>query len=317
MPKISVIIPIYNSEKVLKACLNSVIHQSFIDFEVLLINDGSIDDSGNICDDYAKRDNRIKVFHKENGGVSSARNIGIGNARGEWVTFIDSDDIVEEDFLKNFVITRYTEFSLQGMKTYGKNKAFNFKFVTSEIDIKQFFKTYTLHPFFSGPTSKLFKLDIINNLKFDESISFGEDSIFVLSYLKHIKNISLVDKQGYIYNNLENSLSNKKRSYIEMQNLYLTIRNEMEFFGEVDIPKHLRIITELYFVSIYSDNSLKRTEKLTLLKEIKYRDLFEIYKNLSGNSWIIKILIKLKLKYLINLILHANFNSQKDSLHLV
>lgn len=92
MPKISIIVPVYNTERYLSKCIDSILSQSFTDFELLLINDGSLDYSGAICDQYAANDSRVTVFHKENGGVSSARNLGLDNARGEWVTFVDSDD---------------------------------------------------------------------------------------------------------------------------------------------------------------------------------------------------------------------------------
>lgn len=91
-PKISVIVPIYNAEKYLHRCIDSILNQTFTDFEVLLINDGSTDSSGSICDEYAKKDSRVRVFHKENGGVSLARNIGIDKALGLWTLFVDSDD---------------------------------------------------------------------------------------------------------------------------------------------------------------------------------------------------------------------------------
>lgn len=89
---ISVIVPVYNTKQYLPRCIDSNLNQSFTDFEILLIDDGSTDESGRICDSYAVKDERILVFHKENGGVSSARNIGLKNAKGEWVCFLDSDD---------------------------------------------------------------------------------------------------------------------------------------------------------------------------------------------------------------------------------
>ena len=99
-PKISVIIPVYNAESTLRRCVDSVLAQTFTDFECLLINDGSKDKSGEICDEYARKDSRVRVFHKENGGVSSARNVGLDNARCEWITFVDSDDYFQQGFLE-------------------------------------------------------------------------------------------------------------------------------------------------------------------------------------------------------------------------
>ena len=88
---VSIIVPVYNTEKFLHRCIDSILAQTYTDFELLLIDDGSKDSSGTICDEYAAQDARVRVFHKENGGVSSARNLGLDNARGEWVTFVDSD----------------------------------------------------------------------------------------------------------------------------------------------------------------------------------------------------------------------------------
>lgn len=105
MPKISVIVPVYNVEKVICKCVDSVLSQTFEDFELLLIDDGSSDRSGAICDAYATQDNRIRVFHKKNGGVSSARNYGLSRGRGDYLVFLDSDDWIDKDFFAT--ISRY------------------------------------------------------------------------------------------------------------------------------------------------------------------------------------------------------------------
>ena len=100
---ISVIVPVYNAEKYLHRCINSILAQTFVDIELLLIDDGSTDSSSVICDKYAKKDQRVRVFHKENGGVSSARNLGLDNAQGEWIAFVDGDDWVKETYLSNLL----------------------------------------------------------------------------------------------------------------------------------------------------------------------------------------------------------------------
>ena len=101
---ISVIVPVYNTEKYLHRCVDSILAQTFTDFELLLIDDGSTDSSGAICDESAQKDSRVRVFHKENGGVSSARNLGLDKAKGKWVTFVDSDDWIKESFLNKLYI---------------------------------------------------------------------------------------------------------------------------------------------------------------------------------------------------------------------
>ena len=100
MSAISIIVPIYNIEKFLPCCIESVLAQTFTEWELILVDDGSKDSSGVICDEYAAQDARIRVFHKENGGVSSARNLGLDNVRGEWITFVDADDWIESDMLE-------------------------------------------------------------------------------------------------------------------------------------------------------------------------------------------------------------------------
>lgn len=100
VPKISVIVPVYNAEKYLHRCIDSILAQTFTDFELLLINDGSKDSSGDICDEYAVKDSRVRVFHKPNGGVSSARNLGLDNVNGEWISFVDADDWIEPQMLE-------------------------------------------------------------------------------------------------------------------------------------------------------------------------------------------------------------------------
>ena len=100
MPKISVIVPVYKAEKYIRRCVDSILAQTFTDFELLLVDDGSPDNSGAICDEYAARDSRVKVFHKENGGVSSARQMGLDNSLGEYVIHADPDDWVEPDMLQ-------------------------------------------------------------------------------------------------------------------------------------------------------------------------------------------------------------------------
>lgn len=101
-PKISVIVPVYNVEKYLRRCIDSILSQTFSDFELLLIDDGSKDKSGDICDEYAAKDARIRVFHKDNGGVSSARNLGLVKANGEFIFFVDSDDYLDNTHLENY-----------------------------------------------------------------------------------------------------------------------------------------------------------------------------------------------------------------------
>ena len=122
---VSIIVPVYNTEPFLSRCLDSILCQSFTDFELLLIDDGSTDGSGAICDDYAERDSRIRVFHKENGGVSSARNLGIDNSKGEWLYFADSDDELLPNGLQTLVncIDEDVDVVMGGYEKFNENGA--------------------------------------------------------------------------------------------------------------------------------------------------------------------------------------------------
>lgn len=112
-PKISVIVPVYNAEKWLRRCVDSILAQTYTDFELLLVDDGSTDGSGAICDEYATLDARIRPFHKPNGGVSSARNLGLDNARGEWICFVDSDNWMAKNSLESLLtVDSVAEFRL-------------------------------------------------------------------------------------------------------------------------------------------------------------------------------------------------------------
>lgn len=203
VPKISVIVPVYNSEKYIRRCVDSILTQSFSDFELLLIDDGSSDMSGRICDKYAETDSRIRVFHKQNGGVSSARNLGLTNAQGEWVTFVDSDDFVYDSYLDNYDVYNSYSFDLinQGLRI---DKDFNgcseFKF-SFDGDRDSWLNEATQNGTFGYCVIKLFKLDIIriNKIQFNTEIRFQEDELFVLSYLSVCNSVKSVSKVGYFY----------------------------------------------------------------------------------------------------------------------
>lgn len=206
---ISIIVPIYNVEKYLHQCLDSILAQRNTDFELLLIDDGSLDKSGQICEEYALEDSRIRVFHKDNGGVSSARNFGLENAKGEWVTFIDSDDWVDEDYLANFAMD--SDLCVQGF--FSGELKIGYENVVVKKHVGAF---YLKHSYVAGPYCKLFKMDIVRKyqLRFDDQLSYGEDILFLMEYAKYSRSMSVVKSVGYHYRKaVENSLSVRKRSY--------------------------------------------------------------------------------------------------------
>lgn len=217
---ITIIIPVYNVEDYISACIQSVISQSYHDFELIIVNDGSTDSSGEICNQFAEKDTRIKVFHKNNEGVSSARNLGLRKAHGEYITFIDSDDYIGPDYLSNLygsITFSDADIVIGGyVQVWGDyNEAFCFKDVTlPNFEFSQLFTLHNLHKRCS-PWGKLFKAKVIreNNLWFDERIHLGEDCIFVLTYLSYIKSATLISASEYYYLQREGSLTKKLNSF--------------------------------------------------------------------------------------------------------
>ena len=214
-PKISVIVPAYNVEQYLPRCIDSILAQTFTDFELLLIDDGSTDKSGDICDKYAKQDSRVKTFHKRNGGVSSARNIGLKQMHGEYVCFIDYDVFIEQEYLNiisnypnetNLIITGYKTFGAEErIKTYKKEKVS----LCNTPQQKVFNKEYTQIIFYC-PWGKFFRSQIIkeNRIFFDTGLILGEDTCFIMHYIQHISTIELDDSCLYLYN-MPNEASTK------------------------------------------------------------------------------------------------------------
>lgn len=205
-PFISIIIPVYNAERYINKCIDSVLSQSYANWELLLIDDGSSDGSGKICDGYSKKDDRIKTIHKKNGGVSSARNLGIEQASGDFITFIDSDDWVESDYLQDFVDRNPIKESIvvSGLLSQNpyeiyvsfsyKNEQSSTKFANELIIKYDLFRD-------GGPVNKLFDLQLIkkNKLSFRTDLSYHEDHIFVYEYYLFINKIILSAYSGYHY----------------------------------------------------------------------------------------------------------------------
>lgn len=206
-PFISIIVPVYNSEKTLQRCVDSILNLTFIDWELLLIDDGSKDKSGEICDKYAAKDCRIKIFHKANGGVSSARNLGLDNAIGKWITFVDSDDYIESNTFLDVNFSDNFDLYVYGVRIINEGR----KFIPPEMlinvnDVKSLDR-YLCEIYFTTPWGKIYKRHIINeyNLRFDIELKIGEDTDFVFRYLYYVETIKLVSDFFYDFFNDENN----------------------------------------------------------------------------------------------------------------
>ena len=218
MPKVSVIVPVYNGEKYLNRCIDSILSQTFTSFELLLINDGSTDKSGEICEEYANKDARVRVFHKKNGGVSSARNVGLDNVNGEWISFIDADDYLYNDsFLVDLdTIKEDIVFTSHKMEYYGEYETFQIeRNELGEKSINNFIIKYINSNIIKAPWGKFFRTKIIKDNRFDVNIKVGEDFLFVLEYLKKVNSYYILPDSLYCYIKGEQSLFEKYQQSIE------------------------------------------------------------------------------------------------------
>lgn len=205
-PLFSIIVPIYNCASYLERCINSILNQTYGNYELLLVNDGSSDSSGSICERFAASDRRIKVFHKKNGGVSSARNLGLDHMSGEWVVFCDADDWVQPFWLSTYVENLGNlDMVCQGMNFISSDNSRELNCIEYGVDFIGSPSLLLEKLFYIRQVgyvvSKCFKSSILktNNLKFDERFNFQEDEEFVLRYLRLCNNVISIKRTGYNY----------------------------------------------------------------------------------------------------------------------
>ena len=218
--EVSVVIPIYNSSSYLEDCLKSIECQTFQSWECILVDDGSSDGCGEICDKWSQKDGRFHVIHQENGGVSKARNEGIKNAKGKYVVFIDSDDWVQKDYIdKLFSLMIESDWVLSGEEYCRVGISCRRKTLDDELlsidDLKN--QKVGVVDTLTSPHGKFYKRSIIEKyrIRFDQNLSIGEDRDFNMIYLNHVSSVKTTSYVGYCYNeDVENSLSKKAFDYL-------------------------------------------------------------------------------------------------------
>ena len=203
MPAVSVIIPVYNAEHYLCKCVKSILCQSFTDFELILVDDGSDDNSSQICDDYASKDFRVRVFHKKNGGVSSARNHGIDEAKGKWIMFVDADDSLDVDainvcfpFMNDYDIIR---FSMNYVMKEDGSENHPFDIVDEPKD--NYLSKIVSRKTILGVCGGLYRrsLFVKNNIRFDTNLVCGEDWVVLTALLANAINCKIINIPLYQY----------------------------------------------------------------------------------------------------------------------
>ena len=318
MTKISVIIPIYNAESFLNECLVSIQEQTFSDYEAWLIDDGSTDNSGTICDNFAANNKLFHVIHKKNGGVSSARNAGLEKVNGEWICFIDADDTVEKEYLSTlyqFANMQKDILIIQGFKTFLPDNTYIDKRFTNQLyNSSEVYKTFQdLNINRCGyPFGKLYNAEIIrhHHLRFVESIHYAEDVMFMLTYLTHCSAIQTVEGMNYNYYIRKNIQSLSKRIFVfeseyACYQLYLKRIGELKQrfnLTETSLRKVYNVISE-YLIrrsigALYQKQTRKpRQERLIILKRLTPTQLDFLHIYYKECSWFHKLTVWLLRKH--------------------
>lgn len=297
--RISVIIPVYNAENYLHQCLKALLNQTHKDFEIIIINDGSKDKSGEICDQYAAEDQRISVFHKANEGVSATRNFGIDKSVNEWITFVDGDDIVLENYLSDLVNSVDDNVDMvvaaveqlrddQKSKTLvrsfdGLIKKNDFQTLVEKLQIVNFGYVYSI----------LYRKSIIteNNVKFDTRLAQSEDMLFILDYILHLKNdVKCVPSANYQYiMDVPDSGSKKKVSAesinLQLSSIYEMIAKRYKISDFKTFPVLAQLLDYLYYkkLSELVNQELSPDQKVRNLTSLN-KGMIQFFQNIRKKS---------------------------------
>ena len=312
MIDLSIIIPVYNVSAYIEACLESILRQGTRDsIEIILIDDGSTDDSGKICDRYAQRHDCIKLVHKINEGVSIARNTGIEMAKGEWISFVDPDDYVSDEYLSFFRSIKESGFDLVFFSFCYLSKSG--AITNKQMEAHQYFgrqsvqegmfdlmRNNTAVEFLGYTVNKFFRSRIIHQhqVRFTKKQSFREDELFTLDYCRHINSLSTNTPVLYIYRDLSDSLSHKKTRSEEVitytDNLIKLIDSYNDKrFKSMEYDRALHVLINAYSPELskeQKDNIKKHLAQIVLtypdylnhLRKTRfYRAVFSMPKTLS------------------------------------
>ena len=275
-PNISIIVPVHNVEKFIHRCVDSILSQSFTDFEVLLIDDGSTDMSGEICDEYSMKDKRVHVYHKQNGGVSSARQYGLDHAVGEFSIHVDPDDWIDKDMLSemyNKAVSDNTDFVVADFyrDTVSEKDVYD-RQVVNVLESQEVLRQILKYTIYGCLWNKLVKTSLFHKYKahFIEGINYGEDVLLLCQILQHSFRISKIDKAFYHYtNDNEHSITRKydvdtykrRKQYVEALDRLLTIG-----FKDYLCYTAFSIVSEAFNNAVVSVKDMKNFYPIPLCK---------------------------------------------------
>lgn len=311
---VSVIIPVYNVENYLRECLNSVIDQSYSNMEILLIDDGSTDNSGKVCDEYAQKDKRIKVIHKENGGVSSARNLGLDIAQGEYIAFIDSDDRVHETYIEKLYkkiraekadvcLCHFSQLINEKLKKIKEPLPNSINIDLKKKETISFFEKYFSCKGIGGCIWRsLYRAKIVKHYRFSCSLARAEDLLFNLEVLVNCKKVVSLNEWLYEYRINEKSqmssynkklLNNNVETYRQVIRI-ISIFNSRKLWKKAN--RFFCLLCLLCFTNELKGRIKYKTPKNDFkikIKEIQGSELYKYFTLIKGVG-IDKLKIKLE-----------------------
>ena len=279
MPKISIIVPVYKVEKYIEQCIDSILNQTFKDFELILVDDGSPDKCPEICDKYALKDERIKVIHKSNGGLSSARNAGIEIATGDYIGFVDSDDFVHHkmyETLYNYALEYNADISICNyIKFTSEDKPYNIADIDKNIKIEEYDNISALKQLYKdnigvfwGPWQKIYKRNLFEKIKFEEG-RIHEDRLICHRLLYESKKTIYIPKIFYYYRVRNGSISTSTFKPKYYSDLIYAYRDCMILFTSENLDLKYKAQEEyLYILFKYSKN-IQRESKVYFKKTRK------------------------------------------------
>ena len=287
IPSISVIVPVYKCEEYLEACVNSILNQTFTDFEIILVDDGSPDNSGKICDDLAQKYNKITVLHQENQGQAAARNNGVKIARGEWLHFVDCDDIIHHrmiEALYNAVIENNVELAMcsaiQGEKAkddfYSDKKT---EFKTLEINEDNILNLCKNEKYYYWVVwSKLIHKSIYEKYTLAEGRIY-EDNAIVCKWLYEAKAVALTDAPLYFY--YVNTFGTTKKEFTKKHlDVLWAFKEQIDFFSSINFKKMTGYLANYYFEisanMYYRAKTENKKELIPIIKE-KEKEIKSLY----------------------------------------
>lgn len=301
--KLSIIVPVYNVEKYLGETVESILRQTFSDFELILVDDGSTDASGKICDMYSKQDNRIKVIHKPNGGVSSARNVGVDNATGEFIGFVDSDDIISEVMYEGLfnIVEQYGADIVQCTHVRYVEKL-NHDISPKNIEVydrigalKQLYIKYYTNCF--SLCSKIYKKEVFSGIRFPKGRVFEDDEV-IPHLIYNAKKVVMVENAWYCYIKRGNSII----TGVSIKGIYSltdTLQKRMEFFEPIDKDlfiasvKHFFHYLKIKYVECYGNENCFTENDADYFWGFMLKNFMLFYKNSNKYDKIYLVLLRL------------------------